>query len=370
MNISLFSGLIFVGVFAGVVFIHELGHFLAARLFKVEVEEFGFGLPPRAFTLFRWKGTNFTLNWLPLGGFVRPKGENDPSVPGGLAASSPWVRLGVLVAGPLMNLLAGVLVNSMLFAQVGIPAMDQVILYEVTPGSPAAQAGLQAEDFILTVDGEQIQGDDDFRAAIRSHLDLPMQITVLRGEETLELTATPLSSRTVEEGALGILPGPPLVPAESYIQTIPIGAMYTYSQVRAILSLPAQIIRGNLAPEEGRFIGLKGIYDLFGQAISRDVESRDLVPPAAPMASDIEPTNFTIQLIASLTLTLGIFNLLPFPALDGGRILFVLPELVLRRRVPAELENWVHSIGFLLLILFMVYINAMDFINPVSVTLP
>jgi regulator of sigma E protease len=370
MNISLISGLIFVGVFAGVVFIHEFGHFLAARLFKVEVEEFGFGLPPRVLTLFHWKGTDFTLNWLPLGGFVRPKGENDPTVPGGLAASSPWVRLGVLFAGPVMNLLAGVLVNSMLFAQMGIPAMDQVILYEVVPGSPAAQAGLQTDDQILTVDGEPVSGEDDFRASIRSHLDQPMQITVRRGSETLEFTATPRSTRTVEEGALGILPGPPLVPAESYIQSIPFVAMYTYNQVRMILSLPAQIIRGNLAPEEGRFIGLKGIYDLFGQAISRDVESRDTAAPTASAPSGLEPTNFTIQLIASLTLTLGIFNLLPFPALDGGRILFVLPELVMRRRVPAEFENWVHTVGFLLLLLFMVYINAMDFINPVSVNLP
>jgi regulator of sigma E protease len=370
MNISLISGLIFIGVFAAVVFIHELGHFLAARLFRVEVEEFGFGLPPRALTLFHWKGTDFTLNWLPLGGFVRPKGENDPSVPGGLAASSPWVRLGVLTAGPLMNLLAGVLVNSMLFAQMGVPALDQVILYEVMPDSPAAQAGLQVDDRILTVDGEQMLDEDQFRESIRSHMDRPMQITVQRGEQTLQFTATPLSSRSAEEGALGILPGPPLIPAESYIQTIPFGAMYTYNQVRMILSLPAQILRGSLAPEEGRFIGLKGIYDLFGQAISRDVESRDLGAPASPGSAGMEPTNFTIQLIASLTLTLGIFNLLPFPALDGGRILFVLPELVLRRRVPAEFENWVHTVGFLLLLLFMVYINAMDFINPVNVTLP
>ncbi len=370
MNISLFSGLIFVGVFAGVVFIHEFGHFLAARLFNVEVEEFGFGLPPRALTLFHWKGTDFTLNWLPLGGFVRPKGENDPGVPGGLAASSPWVRLGVLLAGPLMNLLAGVLVNSMLFAQMGVPAMDQVMLYEVMPGSPAAQAGLQTDDAILSVDGVRMLGEDDFRDSIRAHLDQPMQITVQRGEQVLEFTATPLSSRTAEEGALGILPGPPLVPAESYIQTIPFGALYTYNQVRAILSLPAQILRGNLTPEEGRFIGLKGIYDLFGQAVSRDVQSRDLTEPTVPESGGVEPTNFTIQLIASLTLTLGIFNLLPFPALDGGRILFVLPEFVIRRRVPAEFENWVHTVGFLLLLLFMVYINAMDFIHPVNVNLP
>ena len=370
MNITLLSGLIFVGVFAAVVLIHEFGHFVAARLLKVDVEEFGIGLPPRALKLFRWKGTDFTLNWLPLGGFVRPKGENDPSVAGGLAASSPWVRLGVLFAGPIMNLLAGVVVNTILFTQVGVPDMTRVMLYEITPNSPAAQAGLQVDDLILAVDGVEVTGDEQFRSLIQSHIDQPMQLTVQRGDENLELTATPLSSRSAEEGALGILPGPPMMPAQSFIQAIPYGSMYTYAQMRQIVSLPVMIIRNQLSPEEGRFIGLKGIYDLFGQAVSRDVESRETIPPTASEPAPIEPTNFTLQIIASLTLTLGIFNLLPFPALDGGRIIFVLPELILRRRVPAEFENVVHAVGFALLIGFMIYINAMDFINPVNFTLP
>ncbi|MBN1453693.1 MAG: site-2 protease family protein [Anaerolineales bacterium] len=370
MNITLLSALVFVGVFAAVVLIHEFGHFVAARLLKVDVEEFGIGLPPRALTLFRWKGTDFTLNWLPLGGFVRPKGENDPNIPGGLAASSPWVRLSVLFAGPIMNLLAGVVVNSMLFAQVGVPDMTRVMLYEISPNSPAEQAGLQADDIILAIDGEQITGDEQFRSLIQSHIDQSMLITVQRGDETLDLTATPLSSRTAEEGALGILPGPPMVPAKSFLQTIPFGATYTYNQIRQILSLPAMMIRGNLSPEEGRFIGLKGIYDLFGQAVSRDVETREQAAATPPEAAPVEPSNFTLQIIASLTLTLGIFNLLPFPALDGGRIIFVLPELVLRRRVPPEFENLVHAVGFALLLLLMFYINAMDFINPAQFTLP
>lgn len=370
MNITLLKILIPFGAFAALVLIHEFGHFVAARLFKVEVEEFGFGLPPRILTLFKWKGTDFTLNWLPLGGFVRPKGENDPNVEGGLAASKPWVRLGVLFAGPIMNLLAGLLVNTILFTQVGVPDMSQVMLYEITPDSPAAQAGLQANDIVLAIDGEKITSDEQFRSLIQSNLDQPIQVTVQRGDETLNVTATPLSSRSADEGALGILPGPPMVPTQSFIQAIPYGSMYTYAQMRQIVSLPVMLIRNQLSPEEGRFVGLKGIYDLFGQAVSRDVQSREATPPTASEPTPVEPTNFTLQIIASLTLTLGIFNLLPIPALDGGRIIFVLPELILRRRVPPEFENVVHAVGFALLIAFMIYINAMDFINPVNFKLP
>src|SRR5512135_3581687 len=143
MSLSILSLLIFIAVFAGVVFIHEFGHFLVSRLLRVEVEEFGFGLPPRALRLFHWKGTDFTLNWLPIGGFVRPKGENDPNVPGGLAAASPWTRLAVLFAGPTMNLLLGVVVFSLLFFQMGVPDYSKVQIGDVLSGSPAAQAGLQ-----------------------------------------------------------------------------------------------------------------------------------------------------------------------------------------------------------------------------------
>jgi regulator of sigma E protease len=216
MSISLLAGLIFVAVFAGVVLTHEFGHFLVGRLFKVEIDEFGVGLPPRMLTLFHWQGTAFTLNWLPLGGFNRFKGENDPNVAGGLAASSPWVRLAVLLAGPSMNLVAGVLVYSLLFTQIGLPDFNSVKIYDVTPNSPAEQAGLKANDIILSAAGQPINNDTQLRSLIQAHLDQPLQLTVQRGDQTLQFSAVPLSSRSATEGALGILPGAPFVPAKSW----------------------------------------------------------------------------------------------------------------------------------------------------------
>ena len=478
MNLPILSLLIFVAVFAVVVFIHEFGHFIMARLFKVEVEEFGFGLPPRMATFWRQKGylvlrsgrrleiptnfdlpfgwsavldrdvtitadpvgsrtvlrtlaftevmpsrrqgwtdpmkqtgimvdsngkviepvasspsrrevklgrqegsekitdviteahpgTQFTLNWLPIGGFVRPKGENDPTVPGGLAAASPWTRLAVLLAGPTMNLLLGVFVFSLLFFQVGVPDYTKVQIAEVMPGSPAALAGIKANDIIASAGGSSIHDTTQLHDIIYANLDKPIQIGLRRGSETLDVTATPSSKRPQGQGALGISMGPALIPSGSVIDSVRYGSLAVYEQVRLLVLLPAQMVRGQVSAENSRFVGLKGIYDLFGQAVSRDVQSREPQPssPASPQT----PTYFTLQLIGILTISLGVLNLFPFPALDGGRIMFVLPELVLQRRVPPEWENGINAVGMALLLAFMVYVNVMDFVNPAIVTLP
>ena len=370
MNASILSLVIFVAVFAGVVFVHEFGHFVASRLLKVEVEEFGFGLPPRLVRLFRWKGTDFTLNWLPIGGFVRPKGENDPSIEGGLAASSPWTRLAVLSAGPIMNLLLGVVVFSLLFFNMGVPDYHQVQIGDVLSGSPAAQAGIQVSDIVVSVNGVAIRDSGQLHDIIYANLDTPLEVTLRRGTETVTVTATPSSTRPADQGALGVSMGPALVRPGSVIQSIRYGAIAVSAQTRLLVLLPAQLIRGQLSPEESRLVGLKGIYDLFGQAVSRDIESRAAAPAAAGSASAETPTYFTLQLIGILTISLGVLNLFPFPALDGGRILFVLPELILRRRIPPQWENRINAAGMIALLALMAYVNIMDFVNPAVVDLP
>ncbi len=115
----------FVVAFGLLVFLHELGHYLMSKVFNIEVEEFGFGFPPRLVKLFQFRETEFTLNWIPFGAFVRPKGENDPTVPGGLAAASPWARLAVLFGGPAMNLITGIFLFSLVFTQVGAPELTR-----------------------------------------------------------------------------------------------------------------------------------------------------------------------------------------------------------------------------------------------------
>jgi len=380
MNISILSGVIFVAVFAGVILTHEFGHFIVARLLKVEVEEFGIGLPPRITTLFRWKGTDFTLNWLPLGGFVRPKGENDPSIAGGLAAASPWTRLAVLFAGPTMNLLTAVIVFAYLFNQMGIPDYNKVQIGDVVANSPAAQAGIQINDIISSVNGQSVSDPTMLRNMIYANLDKPVTLTIQRGNQTVTITAIPLSSRPQSEGALGISMGPAMVRSGSILEATGYGFLAVYDQISALVSLPAEMIRGQISPDQGRFVGLKGIYDLFGQAVSRDIQSRQTTqttaPPSASSPNPSKPVNpqsptyFTFQLIAMLAVSIGFINLFPFPALDGGRIFFVLLELITRRRVRPEIENYVHAAGFAILIVFMIYVNAMDFIHPAVINLP
>ena len=128
MEFGFLTLVIFFFALGGMIFVHELGHFLGARWAGIEVEEFGFGLPSyKLATLFTWQGTEFTIHALPLGGFVRPKGENDPNVPGGFGAANPWKRLVVLVAGPLMNLLTAIIVFSALIAYEGIAEPGEVL---------------------------------------------------------------------------------------------------------------------------------------------------------------------------------------------------------------------------------------------------
>jgi regulator of sigma E protease len=446
--------LLVVLVFGGMIFLHELGHYLAARLFKIEVEEFGFGIPPRLWRFWRTPGsfkvgmhsiqipanfdlpvdvteleqrpvdlvlerkgesltlkamtlsvaeadryvlahptltpgndgalrlsgmvrelrlgTEFTLNWLPLGGFVRPKGEGDPDVPGGLAAASPWQRLAVLFAGPAMNLLTAVVVTAVIIGQMGVPVPGKVLIEDVTPDSPAQLAGIQPKDVIVSIAGTPVTSMDEARTMIRASLDQPLEMTLERDGQLVTLIATPLSSRSPEQGALGIGLSYPRREA-TLLEAIGGGFSYTGVQALTILYIPIGLIQGVIAPEEARLVGLKGIYDFFGQAVERDTESRQAASQpsgGASAATPPTPTNYVLSLIAMLSISLGVMNLLPIPALDGGRILFTLPEIIFRRRIPPRLENVINGVAFLLLIGLMLFVNLLDFINPANITLP
>jgi regulator of sigma E protease len=380
MNETVLTWIIFILAFGGMVIVHELGHFIAARLVKVEVEEFGIGFPtPGAITMFTWQGTRFTFNWLPIGGFVRPKGENDPNVEGGLAASAPWKRLFVLSAGPIMNLAAAVLVISIIISQVGgiivSPPVDdtgpqKILITEVVPNSPAEQAGLLTGDVLLTADGKTLNTTDEASNLIKASPDTPILFEVLRDGKTLEFVITPRMNEQAGRALIGVsfCGGCEFKPVTTITENLKYSVQFTGAQIYALVTLPIKLVRGSIDPEQGRLVGLKGIFDIMLQSVSNDVEASQQ-PASAPPSPYNAPVQ-TLSIVALLSISLGIFNLFPFPALDGGRILFVLPELIFRRRVPHQFENLVHGVGMTLLLLVMIYVNVRDFIDPVSTAFP
>ncbi|HEX9017756.1 MAG TPA: M50 family metallopeptidase, partial [Anaerolineaceae bacterium] len=183
--------LYFIIAFGLLVFLHELGHYLMAKLFHIEVEEFGFGFPPRLVKLFQFQETVFTLNWIPFGAFVRPKGENDPTIAGGLGAANPWARLAVLFGGPLMNIITGIFLFSLIFTSIGAPDYTKVLVVAVNKGSPAETAGLKVNDLIVSINATPVDSTEKLSNIVHQNLGQEIQITLQRGQEQVVVHATP-----------------------------------------------------------------------------------------------------------------------------------------------------------------------------------
>jgi len=323
------------------IILHEFGHFLAARALKIEVEEFGLGFPPRAMKLFRMWGTDFTLNWIPLGGFVRPKGENDPTVEGGLAAANPWKRLAVLFAGPGMNLLIALVLGAVLFYQMGKPVTDKVLITDIAAGSPAEQVGLAAGDLILAINGIAINGQQTLQEQVSASLGKTTTLVYERDGQSYTVTLVPRENPPEGQGAIGIRMSSPTVPI-SIPEAIQQGASATAENITGLLQLPLRMMSGQASPEEGRLVGYRGMFEIY-----REIQS-------------------PLWFFMAISISLGVINLFPIPALDGGRILLTLPEIFFRRRVPPKFENALHMVGFALLLVLLIYVNLQDFINPIQ----
>ncbi len=341
-------------------FFHEFGHFIVSRLLKIEVEEFGFGFPPRAARLFKWGSTDITLNWIPFGAFVRPKGENDPTVEGGMAAASPWTRLAVLLGGPAMNVLIGILILGVTFMSIGKVNPSVVQIMEVVANTPAQQAGLKAGDIVLQVNQDKIDSMTRLQNDIQANLGKEVSLTVQRQGQTLTVQVTPRAKPPAGQGALGITLGNTYSPV-SLVEAWGSAMTTAADQAKQFVLLPVHLIEGTIAPDQARLVGIKGIFDIYSQADQLDAQA------AASPATNPEKglPIFRMTFVAAISIALGLTNLLPVPALDGGRIVMVLPELIIRRRIPAQYENMVNMIGFAALLLLMVYITLQDFINPV-----
>jgi len=414
-----------------ILLVHELGHYVLAKLAGVRVEEFGLGMPPRMLRLWRGKGyieingvrvtipanfrvtprakvgarvdaivqkkgngsyilhrlhvidadeerlavdddlhlrgtvtdlepgTLYSLNWLPMGAFVKMTGEEDPSDPRSLAAQPKRWRIAVLAAGSLCNIIASLVLLVTAYTA-GFPEQWQVKIGGVEPTSAAAEAGLQPGDLILSADGVPIAGEtmyggmEQLRGIIRAAPEQPIEITVLRGKETTTLTAIPRHDAE-GYGFLGIVMAPWPDRSAVYHYSLPEALRASSrdfaSVIEALAQLPSRLLQGNITPQEARPTSIVGISQVLAFSLQQSIEWRLAF--------------FALHDMAFISLALGLGNLLPLPALDGGRILFVLIEAVRRRRMSAEREGLVHFVGLVILIGLMALVMIQDVINPI-----
>jgi regulator of sigma E protease len=345
----------FILVLTPIILIHEFGHFFAARLSGIKVDEFGIGFPPRAVTLFKRGGTIYSLNWIPVGGFVRPAGEDDASVPGGLAAASKKARFFTLIAGSGANFIFALFLFWIAF-MIGPPRFD-VSIQEVIPDSPAMAAGLVTNDIISQVNGREVTGSDIVIEEVNASPGQPVEMIVMRDGESQSLTVTPRKPGEFDpetEGPTGIrIKSEPTGGNISAgpLEAIGLAGQSIFDVVYGTLRAPLMLIQGQISPSEARPVSVVGISQLAGRAAEQTASQRDLFP--------------ILWFAGIISVALGFTNLLPIPALDGGRISFVLVEAIRGRRIEPEREGMVHLVGMLVLLGLMVLIIVQDIINPV-----
>ncbi|MRR32231.1 PDZ domain-containing protein, partial [bacterium] len=256
-----------------------------------------------------------------------------------------------------MNLMTGVVLFSIMFNQVGVPDYKQVLISSVSVGSPAELAGLQTSDIVVSINQIPVDSTTKLSELIQANKGKEVEIVLQRGGETIIPQATPRENPPPNEGSLGIAMTNPLIKT-SWVKTIPLSFQATYAQAREIFAMPGRLIRNEIPKDQSRVVGPVGIYTMFNQARTMDEQNTGSTDPF--------DTTFTLRLMAVITVALGLTNLFPIPAVDGGRIIFILPELLFHKRIPAKYENLVHMVGFVALILLMFYITAQDIFNPIQ----
>lgn len=357
--------LLFIAVLVVLIVAHELGHFFVAKAFKMRVDEFGVGYPPRAWGIKKGE-TEYTLNWLPFGGFVKIFGEDGVDGvpdPRSFMAKPKWQQALVLVAGIGMNLLLAYVLLTITLG-VGMPralteeealiAPDtSLAISNVLPGSPAEEADLRRGDIVTSIaQGETVidtKSAEAFTQFVASSKGEELTLSVTRGAEALTISATPeagIIASDKERLALGV----------------------------GVAAFGTIAVPWYMAPIEGAVLTWEatketaiGLVNFFGSIFTL---SADLSQVSGPVgiagavgdagASGIVPL---LTLMAIISINLALINLLPFPALDGGRLLFVIIEAITRKRIPAMLAGVLNFGGFALLILLMLVVTASDLLK-------
>lgn len=353
--------IVFIFILGLLVFVHEFGHFLLAKRAGILVEEFGFGFPPRIFGIKKGE-TIYSLNLFPLGGFVKiygedgsPESEKDPR---SFSNRPVWTRVKIIVAGVLMNfLLAYVLLSGgLVFGKIPTvevsPAGGKLLKSEITiayiaPNSPAEDV-LKINDVILSVDNEEIKSIKQLQELTRQRAGQKILLKIKRGKEILDIEIIPRPKPPKNEGPLGIALNQVDYIAFSWWKA-PIVALKLCGSTVLIIFFSLWNLIKNIfihASIPSGVTGPVGIFVLTRQAVGIGFDR-------------------VLFLIIMLSLTLAVINIFPFPALDGGKLLFLIIEKIRGKKVAANVENIIHWIGFILLILFILAITYKDVVRVV-----
>lgn len=355
--------LVFIVILSVLVLIHELGHFLVAKKFGIKVEEFGFGFPPRVWGK-RIGETLYSINALPIGGFVKLYGEDEAGsgrVSSGKQVTKDlqraffarpiWQRMLVVVAGVTMNFLLAVIIVTSLITFEGIPVQEKgVSITEITKNSPAQLSGFQKGDVVEKINNIEIKNTKALIAETRRHLGEKITIQVRRGDQTQTLSVIPRKDFPSGEGPMGVA-----ITQKVEFQKHPFPQSLFYGTKQA-LNDSWQVVVGfktvvvelatRLTVPQG-VAGPIGMAQLTGEFVR--------VGPSA-----------VLSLVYMLSLSLAVLNILPIPALDGGRFFFIMVEAVTRRKVNARFEAYAHLIGLVLLLSFLALVSYKDILRILS----
>lgn len=407
-----------------IVLVHELGHFITAKYFGIKVLEFGFGFPPRIFGI-PYKGTIYSVNWIPLGGFVRMLGEEDPTHPNSFAKQDIWKRALVLTAGSLMNFVLPIIIFTIMFMLPhDTPVSGSIIIRGVIPGSPAHESGLKPGDIILKINDTSVMFPDQLIDQIHNNLGEPTEVTYIPGTNIGPIQTSP-ELMTIEKVTLIPRINPPtltvvetLNPSDDNSTKNPTGKIITLNSDGSFkynnnesISIGYNSYKNQISVKTARKYNPDlMVNDKLPQGplgISINVTNIRMGTTTEPIWTAIGKSSQTIwnilvftknsltqglstmsnpgitgpigiaqatgegvallgitwifQLAAILSISLGVLNMLPIPALDGGRMMFVVIEWTRGgKRVSPKRENMVHLIGFAILIGLMIFISYQD----------
>lgn len=336
-------------VFGLIIFVHEFGHYIVAKLSGVRVEEFALGMGPKVVSTKRGD-TVYSLRAFPLGGFCKMAGESgneeyNPTTiydPGRFDQKTVLTRMGIVVAGPIMNFLLAILLFAFMFGFIGIPQDYTTTIGEIRAGSPAESVGLQAGDRILQINDTKLSSWSEMVKIINANPGVPLNLQVDKAGQIQTIKVTPEADPQSQVGLIGVTPRDVIWKKIGLLAGIREGLARTWEITSLTLIGLVEMIRGKVSAEG--VAGPVGIIQLIGESARFGII-------------------YLINLTALISINLGLLNLLPIPALDGSRLLFMLVEAVRGKPVNPSKENFVHLIGFVLLMALMVLVTYKDLVR-------